>query len=478
MKAYFYLLFLLTVIFLFSTELSAQKKKIEFDLDFASFAYADSVDMVEVYYNISQNDFIPALEKGEQYLKAKLTLSIFPKGKSEAVVDKDYVLHVKAPQDSAGRKNFVGVLKYAVPVGTFTIKASIQDLNNPEGTGLFSYTLTTPQFNLPHFSMSDIELANNLIQAGDTNSLFYKNTYEIMPNPANIYGEKIPVLFYYTELYNVNKDIGTPELKQEASVVSSRNVVLSKKTKIVSRVNQDIVVVDAVPIAKVPTGSYTLQITVTDTVKKIMAVQKKKFFVYNPSFKDTLKEHSIEAQYIASEFAAMNEEDVEETFAVSKYLATKNELVKWDKLSDLEGKKNFLFQFWNSRDTDPTTPENEYKNDYFKRVTEANFRFGTIRRKGWKTERGRVLLMYGEPTQVDRFPNETDKRPYEIWEYQELEGGVSFVFGDLTGFNDYSLIHSTKRGEISDTSWKRRLQMVGSSTNEDNDYGNVSSSEK
>jgi GWxTD domain-containing protein len=478
MKGYIRLLILLTVISLFSTELSAQKKKVEFDLDFASFAYADTLDMVEVYYNISQNDLISVVENGEEYIKAKLTLSIVPKGKSESFVDKDYVLHVKAPKDAEARKNFIGVLKYAVPVGVFDIKASIVDLNSPESTGQLNYTLTTPQFNLPHFAMSDIELANNLLQSEDTTSLFYKNTYEIMPNPANVYGEKVPTLFYYTELYNVNKDIGSYELKQEASIVNAKNVVVSKKAKVISRVNQDIVVVDALPIAKVPTGSYVLQITVTDTVKKVKAIQKKKFFVYNPSFKDTVKEHSIEGQYIASEFASMNEEDVEESFAISKYIATKNELTKWGKLSDLEGKKNFLFQFWTSRDPDPSTPENEYKNEYFKRVTEANFRFGTIRRKGWMTERGRVLLMYGEPSQIDRYPNETDKRPYEIWEYQDIEGGVIFVFGDLTGFNDYSLIHSTKRGEISDTNWQRRLQMVGSSTNQDNDYGNVSASDK
>jgi hypothetical protein len=87
--------------------------------------------------------------------------------------------------------------------------------------------------------------------------------------------------------------------------------------------------------------------------------------------------------------------------------------------------------------------------------------------------------MYGEPSQVDRFPNENDKRPYEIWGYNELEGGATFVFGDLTGFNDYSLIHSTKRGEISDTNWKKRLQMAGSSSNDDtDDNSNSSSSEK
>ncbi|MCW8824752.1 MAG: GWxTD domain-containing protein, partial [Ignavibacteriaceae bacterium] len=77
--------------------------------------------------------------------------------------------------------------------------------------------------------------------------------------------------------------------------------------------------------------------------------------------------------------------------------------------------------------------------------------------EGWKTDRGRVFLVYGEPSEIDRHPNETDTRPYVIWIYESIEGGVLFVFGDLTGFSDYQLLHSTKRGELRDDSWRRRI---------------------
>ncbi|UCH65583.1 MAG: GWxTD domain-containing protein, partial [Ignavibacterium sp.] len=71
----------------------------------------------------------------------------------------------------------------------------------------------------------------------------------------------------------------------------------------------------------------------------------------------------------------------------------------------------------------------------------------------------RVYLIYGEPSEIDRYPNQTDSRPYEIWSYQDIEGGVIFIFADLTGFSDYLLIHSTKRGELRDDSWERRIMV-------------------
>jgi len=74
-----------------------------------------------------------------------------------------------------------------------------------------------------------------------------------------------------------------------------------------------------------------------------------------------------------------------------------------------------------------------------------------------KSDRGRIFIIYGEPSEIERYPNQVDTKPYEIWYYNELEGGVVFVFGDLTGFSDYTLLHSTLRGELRDDNWLRRI---------------------
>ncbi|MEK6754765.1 MAG: GWxTD domain-containing protein, partial [Bacteroidota bacterium] len=95
---------------------------------------------------------------------------------------------------------------------------------------------------------------------------------------------------------------------------------------------------------------------------------------------------------------------------------------------------------------------------YLQRLNAANQRFRTMAREGWKTDRGRVLLLFADPDEIERFPSSDNSKPYEIWNYYGIENGVQFVFIDRSGFGDYILVHSTKRGELRDDAWQRFLQ--------------------
>lgn len=88
----------------------------------------------------------------------------------------------------------------------------------------------------------------------------------------------------------------------------------------------------------------------------------------------------------------------------------------------------------------------------------ATERYSNYTRKGWRTDRGRVFILYGKPDEVERHPSEGVIKPYEIWYYYQIENGVQFVFVDKNGFSDYELVHSTKRGEFTDEGWERYLQ--------------------
>jgi hypothetical protein len=63
--------------------------------------------------------------------------------------------------------------------------------------------------------------------------------------------------------------------------------------------------------------------------------------------------------------------------------------------------------------------------------------------------------MYGPPDYIERFSSESDMKPHEIWRYDYIEGGVEFVFVDKGGFNNYELVHSTKRNEVNNPDWER-----------------------
>ncbi|MCX8010278.1 MAG: GWxTD domain-containing protein, partial [Ignavibacteria bacterium] len=292
-----------------------------------------------------------------------------------------------------------------------------------------------------------------------SNSVFYKNTYEVIPNPSMIFGEALPVIYFYSEIYNVAKDVQSEVLMIEHLLLSSLNKPYYKKVKYIPRKNNSIVEVAAINISKIPSGSYTLVLSVSDTLKNLRVTSSKRVFIYNPNVLDTALSKFSEIDVLSSEFSVMTEDELNETYQISKYLASNEENEQWKKINTIDAKRNFLFKFWKMRDPDQLSPINEAKLEYFRRVEITNAQFSNVQRRGWKTDRGRIYLLYGEPSEIERYPNQVDAKPYEIWKYNNLEGGVIFVFADLTGFADYTLLHSTLRGELRDDNWMRKINV-------------------
>ena len=85
----------------------------------------------------------------------------------------------------------------------------------------------------------------------------------------------------------------------------------------------------------------------------------------------------------------------------------------------------------------------------------ANQQYKGNFREGWRTDRGRVLLIYGRPDEIERFPFSNQNRSYEVWHFYQVQGGVDFIFVDKREMGDYELVHSTARGELYDPEWTR-----------------------
>ena len=101
-------------------------------------------------------------------------------------------------------------------------------------------------------------------------------------------------------------------------------------------------------------------------------------------------------------------------------------------------RREALFRdFWKRRDPTPGTEQNELMQEYYYRVEYANTHFST-NRNGWETDRGRIFILYGEPSDVEQHPFEINSKPYEVWYYNALNR--RFVFVDYTGFGDYELV--------------------------------------
>ena len=121
---------------------------------------------------------------------------------------------------------------------------------------------------------------------------------------------------------------------------------------------------------------------------------------------------------------------------------------------EVAGKREFMVEFWRRRDIDPTTPVNEYKQEYFRRVEVANAKYRSGKKEGWKTDQGRIFITYGEPTRIDVF--QSSENPYHTWRYNDIEGGIEFIFLDYAGYGEMRLVHSTARDEVQDYDWRIR----------------------
>lgn len=118
-----------------------------------------------------------------------------------------------------------------------------------------------------------------------------------------------------------------------------------------------------------------------------------------------------------------------------KYIASDQEMDRL--LSAPPSKREELFQdFWKKRDPTPSTPVNERMEEYYRRVKYANEHFSGFR-DGWETDMGRVYIIFGPPTDVERHPFDIDSKPYEYWFYYDINR--RFLFVDEDGFGEYRL---------------------------------------
>ena len=449
----FYLLLFITV-----NKISAQGE-LEFNFDYARFNYDSTSVLLEVYYSFNQANLMVVEKDGISAVEAIIHIELIDSSSGEYYLKKDWkvrnVINDVPGDDSP--KSLIGMVSIAIPRGVYNIVVEGRDYNNENVKKTLSDKIHIIPFpNEP--SLSDIELASNILKdPPDMSSLFYKNTLEVTPNPSMVFSNTKPVMFYYLELYNLQGGEVKSNFKMEKLLFNSTGNMIYNKSKKVNSSQTSFVEFGVLNLSKYPTDSYNFVVTLVDTVMNKALVSNKKFFLYNPDVVDTFVNTYRNSDFLSSEFGVYTEEECDYMFNVAKYIATDTEKKQYTQLDSLDTKREFLFNFWKLRDYEPQTARNEYKDDYMERAAYVEKNFGNRFKEGYKSDRGRVYLLYGEPDQRDRFPNERYLKPYEIWTYNGIEGGVEFVFADMTGFSNYELVHSTKRGELRDDNWSRRI---------------------
>lgn len=447
----------LFVLFVLLAQFTYSQTQLSFEFDYARFNYDSTSVFMEFYYELSPANMQRIKSATGTSVEAIVHLEIINTDTKEFFVNKNYKI-VNEIADSL-QKSLLGVLGFVIPKGNYSLSVKAFDSQNPKLEKVVNENLLIQPFKSDKFSMSDVELATRIKKdAKDPKSIFYKNTLEVFPNASMLYSEQSPVLFFYAELYNLKLEDPNVNFVLKRDLVNSAGVMVQRSEKQIKQAANAVVEVGLLNLSKLPSDSYNLALSLIDPKTNQAFISAKRFYLYNPNVVDSTKALSSGANVINSEFGVFSIDDCDLMFKQVKYIANQTEINRYAKMDSLNAKREFLFNFWRSRNSDVTSPRNEFKEEYMKRVAYANQNYKSMGRDGYLSDRGRVLLIFGEPDQKDLFPNEPDLKPYEVWFYHEIEGGVSFVFGDLTGFGKYELLHSTKRGEYSDSDWQNRLK--------------------
>ena len=136
------------------------------------------------------------------------------------------------------------------------------------------------------------------------------------------------------------------------------------------------------------------------------------------------------------------------------WIITEEEAKTFKSLSNDEERDAFIEQFWLRRNPTPDSPENEFREEHYRRIAYANEHFAAGK-PGWKTDRGHIYIAFGKPDSIDSHPSggayerpmdegggETSTFPFETWHYRYIEGigdNIDIEFVDTCMCGDYHM---------------------------------------
>jgi GWxTD domain-containing protein len=280
----------------------------------------------------------------------------------------------------------------------------------------------------------------------------------MIPRLSTFFPSQLSSLPVYFELYNTNTlEDSVCGLKQSI-INTDSGIELSEFTSYTKLTTAEVLpILRNVDITKIPTGKYALNYTLLSRNMTELTTQSYLFersndveivvdfdnMVLDPSFQASITNDSV-TYYLES------------LIPIAKPAEIRN-IIDVLKMKDLEKERKHIQAFWLK-----TSPGTSYESwlKYKVQVQLVERLYSNNFQEGFETDRGRVYLQYGSPTNVVIREVSSTEYPYEIWQYNKIGvfSNKRFIFynPDLVN-NAYRLLHSDMIGELKNPSWPQIL---------------------
>ena len=431
----------------------SQESTLRAYLDNKQFFAPGTGNYLEIYfqfvgYSIKYN----GIEGG---LQGELAISIQISDGEKIVSGDAYRLQTPLMKDSIV-DDFYDVKRFAINPGRYVLTVELQDLNSTSKPVKASQPIMIEDLEVS-ISASDIE-AIEAASKGDGTSPFFKSGYNMIPRLSTFYPSQLSSIPVYFEYYNTDQ--------LEDSVCGVKQMIINTETgaeltdlTVYSKhaTAQVLPILRNVDITKVPTGKYALSYTLISKSMKELTTQSYLFersndievtwnmetMVTDPAFQASITNDSV-SYYLES------------LIPISKPAEVRN-IISVLKTKDLELQRRHIQAFWLQ-----TSPGSAYDSwlQYKAQVQLVERLYANNFQEGFETDRGRVYLQYGAPTNIVAKETSPTEYPYEIWQYNKIGvfSNKRFVFynPDLVN-NTYQLLHSDMVGELKNPSWPLTL---------------------
>lgn len=366
---------------------------------------------------------------------------------------------------------FIDNQRYSLDNGIYTVKMIISDNYNPKTKPVELKQKFVVSFNNTKIQSSSIQVLESYKKT-TTPSPLAKSGYELIPYNVNYFPETQNELMFYFESYNTDTVLGKNKpfiyyyYIESSESLTKLNSYGSFKKQTTAPVNP---LLSKIDISKLGSGNYNLVIEIKDE-KNMIQLQQKYFFQRLNKAVDivSLYEYS-QKKTVAEFFGSCDNADTLKMFVECLWPIANNldkeRVINQSVKKDKDLMKKFAIDFWQRRAADTGNALKMWA-EYYQDVQQVMKLFKCGKQPGYYTERGRVYLQYGAPSQRSVQNTDLNTFPYEIWQYYRLNDRSTgqfftnrkFVFVSKNlGDDCHVLVHSDMKGEIYNDRWRFEL---------------------
>ncbi|WNJ18503.1 GWxTD domain-containing protein [Pontibacter sp. G13] len=435
---------------------------------------SDGQPYVQMYYSISSSSLSYRKDESGRFgFKVDMTILIqkITDGDTTEVVSENYNLlpsgelwlNDTTVESLSLERSPMNIHEWKLEPGTYLLRLQAVDSHSETPAKAMAINEFTVKY-LPksEFAFSDIKWVNGVMPLDSTSNKRGPGRDDFIPMVTNSTFVNEKIMTFYQEFYNSDNLFDEEAFYVQRVIYQGENRLwgTERETPFVLNTNRVNVIKPEIDITNLGSGTYYLQIELLNGKNRKVKIFRKKFYIYNPKADAQLGEPIAASNAALNIFSDYEEKELDYYIRTLTYRSTEQEKDFAKALEDYDQKVNYLYGFFQKRIKDSQYSIQDLWQGHLNALKYVNQHFKSSLREGWTTDRGRVFLRYGIPNQINQFPSDNYRLPYEIWVYDRLgkQASVRFVFYEPnSATNEYPLLHSDKYDERNNPRWEQQL---------------------